>query len=163
MIRTPNPFQKLVHRFLMLRPASAVLSRILHRADSFLLRLTHGRHTCTELVGLPVALLTMKGAKTGKLRTLPLVSIPDGDRLALFATNFGQRNNPAWYYNLKAYPECEVMFKGISRDYTARETRGDEYREYWQLALTYFAGYERYRERAAPRLIPILVLEPKKQ
>jgi hypothetical protein len=46
--------------------------------------------------------------------------------------------------------------------FIARETVGEEYQKYWEIALTYYAGYEKYRERAAPRRIPIMVLEPKR-
>ena len=65
-IRTkPNVYQKLVHRFLMLKPVSAFLSRVLHHADTFMLWLTRGKHTIAEIVGLPIIQLTTKGAKTG--------------------------------------------------------------------------------------------------
>jgi deazaflavin-dependent oxidoreductase (nitroreductase family) len=161
MTPRPNIFQKQIHRFLMMESVSRWLARILHRVDGFLLWLSGDRYTFPELVGLPIARLTMKGAKTGALRTLPLVAIPDDDKFALVATNFGQKHNPAWYYNLKAHPECEVAFKGRVQKLIARETVGEEYQKYWKLALTYYAGYEKYRERAAPRRIPIIVLEPK--
>jgi hypothetical protein len=39
---------------------------------------------------------------------------------------------------------------------------GDEYEKYWRLALSYYAGYEKYRERAVHRHIPVMLLEPKK-
>ena len=160
-MRRPNAFQRLIHRFLILRPVSAFLSKALHRADSFLLRLTGGRHAFPELVGLPIAQVTMRGAKTGVLRTLPLVSVPDGERLALIATNFGQKHNPGWYYNLKTHPECKVSFYGTCGTFIAREAAAEEYRKYWQLALTYYMGYDVYQQRAVPRRIPVLVLEPK--
>jgi deazaflavin-dependent oxidoreductase (nitroreductase family) len=161
MIRKPNAFQKLIHRFLSLRPASVCLSRVLHRADAFLLRLTSGRHTFPELVGLPIAQVTVRGAKTGTQRRIPLVALPDRDKLVLLATNFGQKHNPGWYYNLRANPQCEVSFGGHSGRYIAREARPDEYTKYWQLGVSYYAGYEKYKERAAHRHIPIMVLEPK--
>jgi deazaflavin-dependent oxidoreductase (nitroreductase family) len=145
----------------MLKPVSLLLARVLHHMDLMLLRLSGDRHTFTELVGLPIVQIRMKGAKTGVLRNLPLVAIPVEEKYVLIATNFGQKRNPAWYYNLKAYPGCEVSYKGCSREFVARETTGEEYKKYWELALTYYAGYERYRERAAPRAIPILILEPK--
>lgn len=160
-MRRPNTFQQLIHRFLSLRPVSALLSGALHRADSLLFRLTGGRYAFSELVGLPIAHVTMKGARTGMLRTLPLVSVPDNGKLALIATNFGQKHNPGWYYNLKAHPECEVFFKGRCGKFIAREISGEEYQKYWQLALTYYLGYAAYQQRAAPRHIPVLVLEPK--
>jgi deazaflavin-dependent oxidoreductase (nitroreductase family) len=158
----PNIYQKLIHRFLMLKPVSAFLSKALHRADTFLLRLTRGRYTFSQIVGLPIIQLTTIGAKTGQLRTIPLVSLSDREDIALVASNFGQKHNPAWYYNLKANPECEVHFKGRMRKYIAREASGDEYDHYLLIAISYYAGYERYKERAAPRHIPIMVLEPKK-
>ena len=108
IIIEPNTFQKLVHRLLMLRPVSAFLSLVLHPVDSFLLRLTRGRYTVTRIVGLPIIQLTTKGAKTGQLRTVPLVSVLDGKTIALIASNFGGKHAPGWYYNLKVNPECEV-------------------------------------------------------
>jgi deazaflavin-dependent oxidoreductase (nitroreductase family) len=158
----PNAYQKLVHRFLMLKIVSALLAKILHRADTFMLRITGGQHTFAELVGLPITQLTMVGARTGKARTLPLVSIPHHNKIVLIATNFGQRHNPGWYYNLKVHPECDVLFDGRSGKYIARETDGEEYACYWQMAVSYYMGYEKYKERAAPRHIPVMVLEPKK-
>ena len=157
----PNPYQRLAHRFLMLKPVSFLFAWGLHRMDRFLLRMSNNRHTFAELVGLPIAQLRMKGAKTGVWRTLPLVAIPVEAGHVLIATNFGQKHNPAWYYNLKAHPECEVTYKGRAQTVSARETVGEEYQKYWEIALTYYAGYEKYRERAAPRRIPVMVLEPK--
>ena len=162
MTRTPNAFQKLIHRFLALKPISQVLARVLHHADAFMLRLTGGRHTFAELVGLPIAQVTMTGAKTGKQRTLPLVGLPVGEKFILLATNFGQKQHPGWYYNLIANPECHVSFEGRSGKYVARQVQGAEREQYWQLALTYYAGYKSYERRAAPRHIPVIVLEPKK-
>jgi len=157
----PNVYQKLVHHILMLRPVSAFLSLVLHRADVLLLKLTRGRYTFTRIVGLPVIQLTTKGAKTGKLRTVPLVSLYDRGVIGLIASNFGGRHAPGWYYNLKANPECEVKFNGTSQKFIARETDGDEYYHYWRMAISLYAGYEKYKERAASRHIPVMVLEPK--
>jgi deazaflavin-dependent oxidoreductase (nitroreductase family) len=158
----PNTFQKLIHRFLELRLASAFLAKTLYRADKILLRLTRGQHTVTRIVGLPIIQLTTKGAKTGQLRTMPLVSLPDGEKIILIASNFGQKRSPGWYYNLKANPECEVCFNGTSLKYIARETVHDECERYFRMAISYYAGYEKYKERAVHRHIPVMVLEPKK-
>jgi len=157
----PNALHKFVHRFLMLRPISAFLARVLHRADELLLRLTHDRCTFAQFAGLPIIQLTTKGARTGRLRTMPLVGLPDGEKIALIASNFGREHNPGWYYNLKAHLECEVIFNGGLGKYIAREVDGDEYNRYWKLAVSYYAGYEKYKQRAAHRHIPVMVLESK--
>ena len=157
----PNSNHKFFHRFLMLKPVSAFLAVILHRADNFLLRLTKGNRTFTQLVGLPIIQLTAKGARSGRWRTMPLVGVPDGEKLVLIASNFGQKHYPGWYHNLKAHPECEVRFNGKSRAYYARESMKAEREQYFQLAVSYYGGYEKYAMRAAPRKVPVMVLEPK--
>jgi deazaflavin-dependent oxidoreductase (nitroreductase family) len=158
----PNTFQRFIHHFLMLRPVSAFLARVLHHLDSFILRLTRGKYTVTQVVGLPIIQLTTMGARTGRARTMPLVGLFNGEKIALIGTNFGRKHNPGWYYNLKAYPECEVRFNGRRDKYIARETEGDEREKYWQTAVSYYKGYDDYRIRAAHRKIPIMLLEPRK-
>jgi deazaflavin-dependent oxidoreductase (nitroreductase family) len=93
---------------------------------------------------------------------MPLVGVFDGGKIAVIASNFGRELNPGWYYNLKQHPECDVLFNGRSEMYIAREMDGDEYQHYWEVALSYYEGYKKYKERAVPRHIPVLLLEPKK-
>lgn len=162
MDRKPNTFQKLIHRFLMLQPVSKFLSVALYRLDILLSKLTKGKHTVTELVGLPVMQLTTTGAKSGQPRAMPLVSLFDGEKIALIASNFGGKNNPGWYYNLKANPKCTVEVNGRAAEYIARRAEGAEREKYWAMAVSYYKGYEKYKNRAAPRVIPVMILEPVK-
>lgn len=156
----PNAAQKSLHRFLMLRPVSAVLAKILYRADNFLLWATRGKLTVTRIVGLPIIQLTTKGAKTGQARTMPLLSIPDGENIVLIASYFSGKRNPGWYYNLKANPVCEVRVNGETKKFLAREVFDAERERYFQMGNSYYAGYAKYRERAAHRHIPVIVLKP---
>jgi deazaflavin-dependent oxidoreductase (nitroreductase family) len=158
----PNAFQRFIHRLLMLGPISVFLVRVLQPLDAFVLRLTHGKYTITQVVGLPIIQLTTTGAKSGQVRTIPLVSLIDGDKIAVIGSNFGQKHNPGWYYNLMANPECFVHFSGRTGNYVARETEGDEREKYWQLAVSYYKGYDTYKTRAAHRKIPVVILEPRK-
>ncbi len=157
---TDRPFLRAFQRFLMWKPVSTVLAIVLRPVDVFLLRLSGGRWDITRISGLPVIEVTARGAKSGLPRTIPLAGLPDGDKYILIASNFGRECNPAWYYNLKANPECVVKKKGCSCTYLARETDGDERAHYWDLAVSYYVGYEAYRQRAAHRKIPVMVLEP---
>lgn len=158
----PNAFQKFVHRFLMLRPVSTFLSVVLYRIDAVFLKLTQGRHTVTEIVGLPIIQLTTIGAKTGQPRTMPLVSLIDGEKIALIGSNFGQKHNPGWYYNLVANPKCTVHFSGHTGEYVARQAEGSEREKYWKMGLSYYQGYDLYKFRASHRAIPVMILEPLK-
>ena len=162
MNRKPNAFQKLLHRFLMLRPISAFLSIALHRLDTIMLKLTKGKHTVAEIVGLPIIQITTIGAKTGQPRTMPLVSLFDGEKIALIGSNFGGKHNPGWYYNLKAHPKCTVEVNGRAAEYIARQVDGAEREKYWGMAVSYYKGYDLYKVRAAHRQIPVMILEPVK-
>ncbi len=162
MTHKPNALQRLVHRFVMLRPVTAVLAPWVHRIDKAVLKLTKGKYTVAEFLGWNVVQLTTTGAKSGQPRTMPLIGLVDDEKIALIASSFGREHNPAWYYNLKAHPECIVQWNGKTGTFVARETEGDEYKKYWQLGLSVYAGYEKYKERAAHRHIPVMVLEPKR-
>ena len=162
MIPKPNAFQKLLHRFVMLRPVSAFFAPWIHRLDLLVLKLTKDRHSAAEILGWSIIQLTTVGAKTNQSRTIPLVGMMEYDKIALVASNFGRQHSPGWHYNLKAHPECLVQRNSRAETYMAREVTGDEYFHYWQLANSYYAGYEKYKQRAAHRHIPIIVLEPKR-
>lgn len=138
------------------------MARFLHHADTWILRLSSGRLTFAQFSGLPIIELTTTGAKSGKRRTLPLTGLPDGDKIALIASNFGQAHHPAWYFNLKANPECTVKKDGREAVYIAREADKSENRHYYDMAISYYIGYAAYKQRAKNRRIPVIVLEPKK-
>ncbi len=160
MSATPNAFQKLIHRFLMLRPVTASFAPWIHRLDTAVVRLTRGKYTISEFIGWQIVQLTTIGAKTNQPRTLPLVALFDDDRIAFIASSFGRKHNPAWYYNLKAHPECMVEWNGKTELFIAHEAEGEEYRKFWELAVSAYEGYEKYKTRAG-RKIPVMVLEPK--
>jgi deazaflavin-dependent oxidoreductase (nitroreductase family) len=162
MTRKPNALQKFMHLFIMSGPVSAFFAPRVHRIDKAILELTKGKYTLSEILGWDIVQLTSIGAKSGQPRTMPLVGLFDGGKIALIASSFGRQHNPAWYYNLKAHPECTVQWSGKTGTFIARETEGGEYKKYWQLGVSSYAGYEKYKERAAHRHIPVMVLEPKK-
>jgi deazaflavin-dependent oxidoreductase (nitroreductase family) len=160
----PNIFQRALHRFLMVRPMTAVLIHILHRADTLTWKWNGGAFSLTSaLAGLPTFKVTTIGAKSKLPRSVPLVGLPDGEKIALVASNFGQSHHPAWYHNLKANPECQLEINGIDKLYLARQAEGAERHMYWNMAVSYYAGYAVYARSASPRRIPIMVLEPRKQ
>ena len=160
-MKSPNAFQRLLHRFLMIRSVTAFFAPRVHLLDAAFLRLTGGKYSLAEILGWHIVQITTLGAKTKQPRTMPLIGVVDNEKIALIASSFGRQHNPGWYYNLKTHPECEVLFKGQRGTYIARETEGEEYDRYWKMAVAFYEGYEKYKERAAHRHIPVMVLEPK--
>ena len=127
----------------MLRPGTAFFANKIPLIDKFVLKLTGGKYTLSEFAGWTIIQLTTIGAKTGQIRTSPLVGLTDGDKIAIIGSSFGRLHTPGWYYNLKAHPQCKVELKGRSAEFIARETSGDEYDRYGQLVVSYYAGYEK--------------------
>ena len=160
-IRRVGGLRRLVQHAGATRPLAWLSIRVLHRADRLVFRASGGRTTLSSVVsGLPIIMLTTTGAKTGQPRTLPVVAIPDGDRLIVIASNFGQRRHPAWYHNLRAHPRARVTVGGVTREYEAHEVEGADWERYYQRGVDLNPGWTRYRARVGDRRIPVLRLDP---
>lgn len=156
-----NAVQRLLRRFAASGPGSWLFARILHHIDRPVHRLTRGRHTFASLLaGIPVVMLTTTGAKSGRPRTVPVLAVPLQDGIAIIASNYGQVRHPAWYYNLRANPEAEVVVDGVRRRVHAVEPDDERRAQIWQQAVRLYPGYDQYERRAAHRRISVFVLQP---
>jgi len=161
-MKKPNAIQKILHLFFMQKPITAFFAPRIHVMDTFILRMSNGKKTLSEILGFTIAQVITTGAKTGEKHAIILVAVIHDEKIALIGSNFGRKPNPGWYYNLKKYPECEVRLNGRSGVYLARETDGEEREFYWDQAVALYAGYAKYKERASHRRIPVMLLEPRK-
>jgi deazaflavin-dependent oxidoreductase (nitroreductase family) len=108
--------------------------------------------------GLPVILLTSRGARSGKIRKTPLMRVEHDGRYALVASQGGAPRHPFWYFNLKADPRVELQDGPVKRDMTAREVTGAEKAAWWERAVAAFPPYAEYQEKTS-REIPVFVVE----
>ncbi|MHA6796809.1 nitroreductase family deazaflavin-dependent oxidoreductase [Pseudonocardia bannensis] len=113
----------------------------------------------TTLRGLPVVVLTTKGARSGKLRKSPLMRVEHDGSYAAVASLGGAPQNPVWYHNVKSEPLVELQDGPEKKDYVARELTGDEKAAWWERAVAAFPDYADY-QRKTDREIPVFVLEP---
>jgi deazaflavin-dependent oxidoreductase (nitroreductase family) len=110
--------------------------------------------------GDKLLLLTTRGARSGQIRTTPLVYHRDDGRYVIAASKGGSPTHPGWYHNLVKHREAEIevgtdklkvraipIAKGPERDrlYAAH---GDN-----------FAAFRDYPKKTT-RVIPVVVLEP---
>jgi deazaflavin-dependent oxidoreductase (nitroreductase family) len=160
--RQSSPLRRLVRQAAATGPTAWLGARAMHHVDRLAHRATRGRTTFSSLVsGLPVVMLTTTGAKTGQPRTVPVLALPDDDRLIVVGTNYGRANHPAWYHNLRANPHASVTVGGVTRAVEARELTGEERERHLQRSLEINPGWARYRRRAAAtRRIPVISLDP---
>ncbi|HSZ40445.1 MAG TPA: nitroreductase family deazaflavin-dependent oxidoreductase [Trebonia sp.] len=110
--------------------------------------------------GMPVVVVTNRGAKSGKIRKTPLMRVEhDGTYLAV-ASKGGAPEHPLWYYNLIANPDVEVQDGAAKWAATAREISGEERAVWWERAVAAYPPYAEYQTKT-DRLIPVFVLEKK--
>ncbi len=163
-VRGPRGWRRLVMPIAWSRSGVWLFARTLHHLDRPLLRWSQGRFSLTSfLTGIPIVSLTTTGAKSGQPRTVPLIALEDGERLVIIASNFGQAHYPAWYHNLRAHPQAVVTRRDRTRTYVAHSAEGEERDAYWEAAVKLYPGYRVYKERAAGRTIPVIVLTPTAQ
>jgi F420H(2)-dependent quinone reductase len=122
---------------------------------------TNGREGGT-LEGKPVVILTTTGAKSGSIRKNPVMRIKEGDVYVAVASNAGAPRDPAWYRNVKAHPDISLQDGATVYQVRAREVHGEEKARWWLIAERDWPHFPEYRERAAGREIPVLLLEPLK-
>ncbi|BCY09142.1 nitroreductase family deazaflavin-dependent oxidoreductase [Actinoplanes sp. L3-i22] len=111
------------------------------------------------LDGRPVVVLTMTGARTGRVRKTPVMRVVRDGTYVAVASAGGQPDNPAWYHNLVAHPVIELQDGAERRTVRAREIHGAEKRRWWSIADSFWPPYADYRARS-PRDIPLFLLEP---
>ncbi|MFG2291793.1 nitroreductase family deazaflavin-dependent oxidoreductase [Streptomyces sp. NPDC048603] len=109
--------------------------------------------------GLPVVILTTRGARTGKIRKTPLMRVEHEGTYAVVASLGGAPRHPVWYHNVVADPRVELQDGPVRRDMAAREVTGEEKALWWERAVDAFPDYAAYQERT-DRIIPVFVLEP---
>ena len=104
-------------------------------------------------------LLTTRGRRSGRERTVVLQFFPDADDMMLAAANDGGASHPDWYFNLVADPTARVEVMGRTVAAHAEELSPDEAAARWKRILVRAPSYERYA-RATSRRIPIVRLVP---
>lgn len=112
----------------------------------------------TTLRGLPVIVLTTRGAKSGKIRKTPLMRVEHNGTYAVVASLGGSPKHPVWYYNILADPRVELQDGPIRQDMTAREVTGEEKAVWWGRAVEAYPDYAEYQTKT-DRQIPVFVLD----
>lgn len=108
--------------------------------------------------GAYMLLLTSTGAKSGQPRTTPLVYLPDGKRMIIFASKAGAPTNPDWYHNLIANPEATIEVGTETLKVKATEVTGEERNNLYARQVSIAPGFGEYQQKTT-RQIPVIALE----
>ena len=118
-----------------------------------------GGTKANTMIGKPVVILTMVGARSGKIRKTPVMRVEHDGSYAVVASLGGASKNPDWYHNLVANPAVELQDGPTPQTMRAREVTGDEKATWWERAVEAFPNYAGYQKKTT-RQIPVFVLEP---
>ena len=122
---------------------------------------TGGREAATlRESGIPIIVVTMRGATSGKVRKIALMRVEHDGSYALVASRGGSAENPDWYRNLVANPD-EVLVQDGPEPFRVRvrEVDGAERDAWWDRSVAVFPTYAEYQQKTERR-IPVLVAEP---
>ena len=109
--------------------------------------------------GKGVVLLTMRGAKSGKIRKVPLMRVEHNGEYAVVASLGGAPKHPVWYYNLKAEPNLRLQDGEVASEFVARELEGEERELWWARSVEAWPDYAEYQTKT-DRILPVFLLEP---
>lgn len=106
--------------------------------------------------GFPIMVVQTKGAKTQKIRNIPLIYVHDNGLPILIASLGGMPKNPSWYYNVRANPTLKISTIYDSGNYIAEEVSKEKKRELWPLICSFYPDYETYQNNTS-REIPVFL------
>ena len=110
-----------------------------------------------QFEGAPLLLLTTTGAKTGKRHTIPLMYLPYGDRMVVFASKAGADTNPDWYHNVVAHPMATVEVRDKILEATATIETGEFRDQLYEQQSRLYPGFAEYQQKTT-RKIPVVSL-----
>jgi deazaflavin-dependent oxidoreductase (nitroreductase family) len=108
--------------------------------------------------GAPLVLITTTGAKSGKLRTTPIVYTTTGDSIVIIASKAGAPTSPDWFHNLVANPDVKVELANETFEAKARVAEEPEREQLYRAQAELMPNFAEY-EKATTRKIPVVVLD----
>ena len=109
--------------------------------------------------GSPVLLLTTRGRKSGKRRTIPLVYLEDERRFLIAASAGGSPSHPAWYHNLAATKTATIQVRSETIPVRIEIPQANERAPLWEQFKSTYQQFEDYEDKT-DRTIPVIVLVP---
>jgi deazaflavin-dependent oxidoreductase (nitroreductase family) len=134
--------------------------KAMNTTHRIMLKLSGGRRGWSAM-NMPVLELTTTGRKTGRPHAVMLTSpLQEGTTLVVVASRGGDDRSPAWFLNLKADPDVEVVLQGKAKQrMRARIATPEERTRLWPLLTADHSNYADY-QKLTKRVIPLVLLEP---
>lgn len=107
--------------------------------------------------GIPIVVVTTRGAKSGKLRKSPVMRVEHDGAYAVVGSKGGAPDDPLWVRNLRSDPTAVTLQDGPEPfEVDVRELEGEERAEWWERAVAVYPPYAEYQEKT-DRHIPVFL------
>jgi deazaflavin-dependent oxidoreductase (nitroreductase family) len=113
----------------------------------------------SSMGGNQLLLLTTKGAKSGKPRTVPVMFFEDGGQRFVVASAGGSPKHPAWFKNLSSNPSIDVHVKGKRFAARAEVMNAADRTRCWEMVKTKMPQFGEYEKKTGGREIPLVYLK----
>ena len=137
---------------------SMLYFKVYMAVQAFVFRVTGGRLMST-IRGMDICVVKTKGAKSKKIRYIPLMLVPYEEGVILVASMGGAPAHPSWYWNINAHPEVLVYLEGKKLDLVAEQVSDDKKAELWSLICSFYPPYDDYQKKTE-RNIPVFNCQP---
>ncbi len=147
-------------------PLLPIIFRYVSRVQAWIYRATSGRIGGNWRIGagfrkpVPTLLLEHRGRKSGKLFTVPLLYLLDGDDAVVVASQGGLPNHPQWYRNLVSSPDTVAQIGQERRPVRAIIADAQERERLWPRLVEMYADFSTYQSWTE-REIPVVILRPR--
>jgi len=123
------------------------------------MRTTHRLGMVKRMDGMPVVMLTTRGARSGQLRSSPVMAFPkEQDTWLVVASAAGAAQHPAWAVNMAHNPQdVWVETGGRRRKVTPTSLQGAERQEAWAWIVEQSGRFRDYQDKT-DREIPVIRL-----
>jgi deazaflavin-dependent oxidoreductase (nitroreductase family) len=127
------------------------------RVDRALIHASRGRLSMSG-PQMTTMLLTTKGRRSGKDRTVPLYYVRDGKNLVAACENFGLEALSSWPKNLLADPKARIQIGSTSANYLGRPATEEEVARNMPRLIEMWPAHDTYLKRSGTR--HVIVFEP---
>lgn len=117
-----------------------------------------GDTSVVDVMGLPVVVVTMKGAKTGEPRRVPLMRVEHNGEYLAVGSKGGDPKDPVWVNNIRTNPEVTVLDGTTTHTLVSRQIDEEPLRSiWWERAVLAYPPYAEYQTKT-DRQIPLFLL-----
>lgn len=136
---------------------SLFIKHVGSRVDGALIHASRGRLSISG-PAMPTMLLTTKGRKSGKERTVPVYYVRDGKNVVAVCENFGLDTASSWPINLRADPKARIEIDGTTANYLSRPATDEEVARNMPRLIEMWPAHDTYVKRSGTR--KVIVFEP---